>query len=187
MSSTQQTRLLPLRAGAASLLLVIAACGGEPPETLGGFALGVSQDEMLEQARAAGSFSCRIRSSRPPLAVCEGPAEGGTVTVVASGGTVVRIDLRLEWPGEDDPARAIRRFADPFGEPAWRDRPLPPRSPAVESYHTLWLDADSTRSVALECGGPDLTPPCTAELRSTTPASVQARRDTLLGILPRAR
>lgn len=187
MSSKRLPTRRPPAGSAASLLLLLAACGGEPPETLGGFALGITQDEMLEQARARGDFGCRLRASRPPLATCEGPTEEGTVTAVARDGAVVRITLRLEWPGEGRPDRAVRRFADPFGEPAWRDRPLPPRSPTVEAYHTLWLDADSTRSVALECRGPDLAPPCAAELRATSPASVRARRDTLLGILPRPR
>jgi hypothetical protein len=174
-------------AGALALLIGLTGCGGEPPEQLGGFELGLTQDEMLAAARERGGFACRLRSSRPKLAACEGPTEDGIVTVTARADTVVRIELRLAPGADDDPARAVRRFARPFGDPAWRDRPLPPRATTPERYHTLWLDEDTTRSVALACDGAELAPPCTAELRPTSPAAVRARRDTLLGILPRPR
>lgn len=168
---------------AVVVLASAAACGGEPPRSLAGFELGQTQEQVLEAARSRGGFDCRLRSSRPPLAVCEGPTEQGTVTVLVRGDSVVSVRLRIE-PGDADdrPRAAIRRFVRPFGDPAWRDRPYPPRSLPPDRFHTQWIDGDSLRSLALICAHEDLGPPCTAELTATRPAAVEARRDTLLGI-----
>ena len=144
--------------------------------------LGLTQQEVLDAVRARGGFNCRLRASRPKLTVCEGPAQGGTLTVVVEGDSVVRLGLRLDAGGED-PGRAVRRFVKPFGDAAWRDRPQPPRASPPEGYHTLWLDEDSTLGIALVCAGAGLEPPCTAELAETSPARVQARLDSLLGIV----
>lgn len=163
------------------LLLALAGCGGEPPETLGGFSLGLTQAEVMAAARDRGGFGCRVRASRPPLTICSGPSEEGEVTAVVQADSVIAIALRLDAAGPE-PRRVVERFVRPFGDPAWRDRPLPPQAPVPESYHTLWLDADSVRALAMSCDGPDLAPPCTAELRETTPAGVQATLDELLRI-----
>jgi hypothetical protein len=166
---------------AAALLLALAGCGGEPPETLGGFELGLTHGQVMEAARARGGFSCRVRASRPPVTICTGPAEEGEVTAVVRDDSVVSIALRLD-PAGPDGGRTIRRFVEPFGDPGWRDRPQPPASPTPESFHTLWLDEDSIRALALSCAERELGPPCTAELYETTPAGVQATLDSLLRI-----
>ena len=166
----------------ATATLVLAGCGGEPPEELGGFTLGLTQQELLDAARTRGGFGCRLRATRPKQAICNGPAEEGEVQVTARGDSVESIALRLDPGADERPERVIRRFVKPFGEPAWRDRPLPPRAPTPESYHTFWIDADSIRALGMACAGPGLQPPCTAELTETTPAGVQAKLDTLLGI-----
>lgn len=162
-------------------LIALAGCGGEPPETLGGFSLGLTQAEVMAEARERGGFGCRFRASSPPVTICAGPAEEGEVTAVVRADSVVAIQLRLD-PADSEPGRAVQRFVRPFGDPAWRDRPQPPDAPVPDSYHTLWLDADSLRALGLSCAGPDLAPPCTAELRETTPAGVLAALDSLLRI-----
>lgn len=144
--------------------------------------LGMTQQEVLDAVRARGGFNCRLRASRPKLTVCEGPAEGGALTVVVEGDSVVRLELRLDAGGEN-PRRTVRRFVKPFGDAVWRDRPQPPRASTPEGYHTLWLDEDTTRGIALVCAGSGLAPPCTAGLAETTPQRVQARLDSLLGIV----
>lgn len=161
---------------------MVTGCGGEPPEGMGGFRLGESQEEVVAAARARGGFECRLRATSPSLAVCEGPAEEGVVSVLVRNDSLVRVSLRLD-PGEDEDAeRFMRRFVSSFGDPAWRDRPQAPGSVPPERYHTLWLDEDSSRGLALVCAGPRLQPPCTAELAETTPMGVHAKLDTLLGI-----
>lgn len=186
-SSARLPRPRTVRSGGVRPLLLaltiaaLTACGGEPPETLGGFALGQTQQEVLSLARERGGYQCHVRATRPARAVCEGPAEAGRVTVEVVGDEVVGLLLRLE-PDDEAPADAVGRFVRPFGNAAWRDRPVPPRASPPEGYHTLWLDPDSSRSLALVCAGRGLGPPCTAELRQTSPAGVEARLDSLLGI-----
>lgn len=168
--------------GLLVVTLVVTGCGGEPPETLGGFQLGQTQQEVLADARARGGFSCRLQATYPTLASCEGPAEEGVVAVLVRGDSLVRVTLRLDPGEDDDPVRSMRRFVASFGEPAWRDRPQPPRSSPPEGYHTLWVDDDSIRGLALVCAGPGLEPPCTAQLAETSPAGVHAQLDALMGI-----
>src|SRR5690606_26647316 len=139
------------RAAALASALFLSGCGGGPPESLGGFELGLTQAEVLEEARSRGAFSCRLRATRPRLAECEGPTPDGVVTVVVRDDSVVRVVLRLEPPADERPGRAVRRFVEPFGDPIWRDRPVPPRASPPERYHTYWLDADSTRALAMVC------------------------------------
>lgn len=161
----------------------VTGCGGEPPERLGGFGLGDTQQEVLAVAGDRVGFECRLRGTSPSVAVCEGPAEEGVVSVLVRDDSLVRVNLLLD-PGEDeDPERFMRRFVSSFGDPAWRDRPQAPGSLPPERYHTLWLDEDSIRALALLCAGPELEPPCTAELAETSPMGVNAKLDTLLGIL----
>lgn len=76
----------------------------------------------------------------------------------------------------------MRRFVRRFGAPAWRDRPHAMPSDTTPVYHTLWLDRDSTRALAMMCVGERLVPPCVAELARTSPAAVEAKLDTLLRI-----
>lgn len=166
---------------ALALAAALAGCGGEPPEELGGFRLGLSQQEVMDMAGARGGFGCRLRASRPKRTLCEGPAEEGTVAVLVEGDSSVRVELRLE-AGPEEPRGRVERFVEPFGDPAWIDRPVPPRTVPPEGYHTLWLDRDSLRALALVCAGTGLEPPCTAELTATSPSRVQAKLDTLLGI-----
>lgn len=162
---------------------MVTGCGGEPPESLGGFELGANQQEVLADARARDGFQCRLRGTSPSEARCEGPAEEGVVSVLVRGDSLIHVRLRLD-PGEDEePERFMRRFVSSFGKPVWRDRPPAPESPPPERYHTLWLDEDSVRGLTLLCARPELEPPCTAELAETSPRGVNAKLDTLLGIL----
>ncbi|MFW5947670.1 MAG: hypothetical protein ACOCUW_04180, partial [Gemmatimonadota bacterium] len=133
--------------GAAAL----AGCGGEPPEGLAGFRLGMTQPELLAEADARMGFTCRARATRPPQTACAGPAEEGQVEAVVRGDSVVRITLELARDAADPSAAAdaVRRFVRGFGDPAWRDRPYPPPSgprpsDPPEGYHTFWVDVDST-------------------------------------------
>lgn len=162
-------------------VLATAACGGEPPEELAGFTLGMPQAEAADVARSYGTFTCRFRGVRPPTMTCEGTTPEGPARVFVQDGVTRSITLRRE-PGGSDPARAMQRFVDGFGEPAWRERPVPPRARTVEGYHTMWLNEDSTRALATVCAGTELRPPCTVELSITSPAGVVARLDTLLGL-----
>lgn len=180
-TATRSRAVSPASALTAGALLALGGCGGEPPETLGGFGLDLTQQEVMDAAAARGGFNCRLRATYPAEAVCEGPAEEGVVTIHVRGDSVVRVALRLE-PADEEPGGHVGRFVDPFGDPAWRDRPHPPRSSPPEGYHTQWLDRDSVRGLALVCAGPGLQPPCAAELAETSPAGVRARLDTLLGI-----
>ncbi|HUP20724.1 MAG TPA: hypothetical protein VM778_12335 [Gemmatimonadota bacterium] len=164
-----------------AVVVALAACGGEPPEELGGFALGTSQAEVLETARAAGSFSCRFMGTRPSLTTCEGATPEGRVRVLVRGDVTRSITLHKD-PSDSDPQRTMRRFVRGFGDPAWQERPVPSRSEPVEGYQTLWLNEDTTRSVAATCAGTGLRPPCDLELAMTSPAAVQAKLDSLLGI-----
>lgn len=170
-------------------VLLLAGCGGEPPSELAGFELGRTQGEVLEEAERRGGFDCRLRGTRPRVAICEGPAEEGWIGVTVRNDSVARLVLRLsgsegadEPRSDDDARRAVRRFVRGFGEPAWRDRPVPPRSDPPEGYHTLWLPEDSSRALALVCAAEELGPPCTATLTPSSPAAVEAKLDTLLGI-----
>lgn len=162
-------------------LLLLTGCADAPPDTLGGFRLGMTRDEVMEAVRSRGGFSCRLRGSRPPLTACEGGAEEGRVAVLVRGDSLVSVELQLA-PAGDRPRRRVRRFADPFGEPAWRDRPYPGGPAPVDGYHTLWLDQDTSRAVAVVCAGEALAPPCTARLTGTSPRQVEAQLDSLLGI-----
>lgn len=162
--------------------LAVGACGGEPPEELGGFRLDMTQAQVMDLAYDRQGFVCRLVASRPKQTVCSGPSELGRLeaAVVGDSGTV-RITVEIGRETED-PAAAVRDFVDPFGEPAWRDRPYPPTADPPEGYHTLWLDADSTRAVAMICRGEALGPPCNARLMTTTPAGIRAKLDSLLNI-----
>ena len=179
MRRTPSHRQIPVFA--ASIVL-LGGCRGEPPEALGGVELTATQQEVLAFAESRGSFSCRLRSSRPKLTVCEGPTEDGTLTVVILGDTVDRLELRLEPDPDEEPGRTVQRFTRGLGDPAWRDRPVPPRVSPPRGYHTLWVDPDTTRAIALVCDRPRLEPPCTAELVATSPGGLLAKLDTLLGI-----
>lgn len=172
----------PLRVALLAGFVAVPGCGGGPPESLAGFALGHDQAQTMEIARSLGGFQCRLRSSRPKLTVCEGPVDEGIVGVVVRDDTVVSVSLRLEPAPDDRPRRVIRRFARPFGDPVWRDRPYPPLELPPRGYHTLWVDDDTARAIALVCDGEQLTPPCTAELTPISPAGLEARLDTLMGI-----
>lgn len=169
------------RAGLLLTVFALGACGGEPPEELGGFRLGLSQSELMAQAYDREGFVCRLVASRPKVTFCSGPAELGMVEAMARGDSTVRVTLEIGRDAED-PARAVREFVDPFGDPAWRDRPYPPTSDPPEGYHTLWVSGDSTRAIALLCHGEALGPPCNARLMRTTPAAIEAKRDSLLNI-----
>lgn len=172
----------PERLLAALLVTVFAsACGGEPPEGLGGFRIGMSQSEAMDTAYAREGFTCRLLASVPKQTLCSGPTDQGSVEALVRGDTTVRVTLEVARTA-DDPVAATRRFARPFGDPAWRDRPYPPTAEPPEGYHTLWVNEDSTRSIAMICRGPELGPPCNARLATTTPAGVEARLDSLLGI-----
>lgn len=161
--------------------LVVGACGGEPPEGLGGFLLGMTQSEVMEEAYSRDEFVCRLVASRPKLTLCAGPTGEGMLEVLVRGDSAVQITLEVGREAED-PTQATRRFAGPFGDPAWFDRPYPPASQPPESYHTFWLNEDSTRGIAMMCRGKDLEPPCNARLTTTSPARVEAKLDSLLNI-----
>lgn len=161
--------------------LAVGACGGEPPEGLGGFRLGMTQSEVMDTAYARPEFVCRLVASRPKVTLCSGPTEQGMVEALVRGDSAVQITLEVAREAED-PAGATRRFARPFGDPAWFDRPYPPTSSPPEGYHTFWLNEDSTRGIAMICRGRDLEPPCNARLTTTSPAGVEAKLDSLLNI-----
>lgn len=168
-----------------SLLFVVAApmagCGGGPPRELAGFSLGMSQEQVMEEARRMGGFTCHVRGTRPRLTACEGQTPDGTVQVTVQDNATVAIAL-VRDPAGRNPQRQMRRFVKGFGDPAWRDRPFPTRSDPSQGLHTIWLSADSTRAMALVCAGRRLEPPCTAELAVTSPAQVLAALDGLMGI-----
>lgn len=169
------------RALAPILAAALVGCGGGPPRSMDGFSLGMSREEVLAEVRSRGGFTCSIRGTRPSLTLCEGPTSDGSVRVVVRQDSVVEVTVRTEPPARS-PQRAMQRLARRFGEPAWRERPYPPRPARPEGYHSLWLSRDSTRSVAMLCQGERLTPPCTIELAATSPASIQAKLDSLLQI-----
>ncbi|MBW3553178.1 MAG: hypothetical protein KY466_06700 [Gemmatimonadetes bacterium] len=169
------------RLASCCVVMALAGCGGEPPAELGGFALGMSQAAAAEAARSYGTFTCRYRGVRPPSMTCEGTIREGVVRVVVVDDVTRSITLRRAAGGAD-PQRAMQRFVDGFGDPAWRERPVPPRARTVEGYHTLWVSEDSTRALATVCAGTELRPPCTVELTTTSPAGVVAKLDTLLGL-----
>lgn len=161
------------------LSLCLTGCGGSPPTSLAGFTLGMSQEAVLAETAAQGNFNCRLRGVAPAVTLCEGITADGQVRVVVHDGAAVSVSLQLE-PAGRRPERAVNRFVRRFGAPAWRERPYPPREP--RGYHTLWLDRDSTRSLAMICSGRRLEPPCSAELSRTAPSTVQAQLDALLEI-----
>lgn len=163
------------------VMLLLTACGRGPPQAVAGFALGMTQDEVMALARDRGGFTCHIRGTRPPMAVCEGSTMEGPVTVVVRDNALVRVTLQ-RIPAQRRPQREMQRFVRRFGEPAWRERPYPSRFEPLEGYHTAWLSRDTTRSLTLVCAGRQLEPPCRVELASTTPAAVEAMLDALLGI-----
>jgi hypothetical protein len=176
----------PLRP-AAGLLIILglattaAACGGGPPRDLAGFGLGMSQEQVMGEARRLGGFTCHVQGTRPRLTTCSGPTPDGPVEVVVRDDSAVAVSL-LQDPRGRRPERQVRRFVKGFGDPAWHDRPYPTRSDPSGGFHTLWLNQDSTRSLALICAGRRLQPPCTARLAVTGPTEVQASLDTLLDI-----
>lgn len=158
------------------------ACGGEPPEELGGFRLDMTQSEVMELAYDRQGFVCRLVASRPKQTVCSGPSELGRLEAAVLGDSgSVRITVEIARDAED-PAAAVREFVDRFGEPAWRDRPYPPTSDPPEGYHTLWVSGDSTRAIALLCRGEALGPPCNARLTRSSPVAIEAKLDSLLNI-----
>lgn len=169
------------RRAPAALVLALAACGGGPPEDLAGFAPGMSQEQVVETARAAGSFTCRLQGTQPRITTCEGPTPEGTVRVFVRDGVARSVTL-VRDPGGSNPRRAMRRFVRRFGDAAWRERPFPRRGAPVQGYHTIWLNQDSTRALAAVCAGTEFRPPCVLELATTSPAGVLAKLDTLLGI-----
>ncbi len=181
MEPTSSRRSAPLAVLAAALTL--GACGGgEPPEQLAGFRLDMSQRQLMAEANSRPGFTCRLTASRPKMTSCAGPTAQGRVEAVVVGDSAdVAITLELARAAED-PRRAIREFVDPLGRPAWRDRPFPPLVDPPEAFHTFWVDPDSTRGIALICDDQELTPPCNARLAPITPAGVQAKLDTLMGI-----
>jgi hypothetical protein len=168
-----------------ALLAVMAApmtgCGGGPPRDLAGFSLGMSQEQVLAEARRTGGFTCHVRGTRPRLTTCEGQTLDGTVQVTVRDDTTVAVALARD-PAGRNPQRQMWRFVKGFGDPAWRDRPFPNRAEPTQGFHTLWLSADSTRSMALVCAQRRLQPPCAAELAVTSPARVHASLDHLMGI-----
>lgn len=163
------------------VLAVLTGCGGEPPEGLGPFRLGMSQSEFMDTAYNRAEYVCRLVASRPKVTFCSGPTGHGTVEAMARGDSTVRITLEVARSATD-PVEATRAFAQPFGKPAWRDRPYPPLSDPPEGYHTFWVDDDSTRGVAMICRGEELEPPCNARLTVTSPTGVQAKLDSLMNI-----
>ena len=165
----------------AVVALGAAACGGEPPEELGGFTLTMSQSEVMDEAYSRPDYVCRLVASRPKVTFCSGPTDQGMLEVTVRGDSARRITLEVAR-NADDPADATQRFARPFGTPAWRDRPYPPTAVPPEGYHTFWVDRDSTRGLAMICRGEELGPPCNARLMRTSPAGVQAKLDSLLNI-----
>ena len=174
----------PGRRGLLAALLIGVmgiGCGGEPPEALGGFRIGMSQSEAMDTAYAREGFTCRLLASVPKQTLCSGPTDQGMVEALVRGDSTVRVTLEVARSAED-PVAATRRFARSFGDPAWRDRPYPPTADPPEGYHTLWVDRDTTRSIAMICRGPELAPPCNARLATTSPAGLEARLDSLLGI-----
>ena len=175
MESRQPRALLGL------LVVGLVACGGEPPEELAGFTLTMTQQEVMGEAYSRPEYVCRLVASRPKVTFCSGPTDQGMVEVMVRGDSTARITLEVGRQAED-PAEAVERFARPFGRPAWRDRPYPPTADPPEGYHTFWVDADSTRAIAMICGGEALAPPCNARLMRITPAGVEAKLDSLLNI-----
>jgi hypothetical protein len=166
---------------AFALAVPLAACGGGPPRELAGFALGMSQEQVMAQARRTGGFTCHLHGTRPSLTTCQGHTPDGEVQLVVRDNVTVAVSLVREPPGRN-PRRQMRRFVKGFGDPAWRERPYPSRFDTGQGYHTLWVNSDSTRSLALVCVGRRTEPPCTAVLEATTPAAVHASLDRLLGI-----
>lgn len=162
-------------------LVGLGACGGEPPEALGPFRLGMTQSEVMDTAYSRPEFVCRLVASRPKMTLCSGPTEQGRVEALVRGDSAVQVTLEVARHA-DDPARATRRFARRFGDPAWFDRPYPPTSDPPDGYHTFWLNEDSTRGIAMICRGKELGPPCNARLTTTSPAGVEAKLDSLLNI-----
>jgi hypothetical protein len=165
----------------AVMAAAMAGCGGGPPRELAGFSLGMSREQVMAEARRTGGFTCHIRGTRPRLTTCEGQTPDGTVQVTVRDDTTEAVAL-VRDPSGRNPQRQMQRFVKGFGDPAWRDRPFPTRSDPSQGLHTLWLSADSTRSMALVCAGRRLEPPCTAELAVTSPAQVHAFLDDLMGI-----
>jgi hypothetical protein len=159
----------------------VAGCGGGPPRELAGFGLGSSQEQVMAEARRTGGFTCHVRGTRPRLTTCEGQTADGLVKVTVRDDTTVAVVLVRDPVGRNPP-RQMRRFVKGFGDPAWRDRPFPNRADPIQGFHTLWLSADSSRSMALVCAERRLQPPCTAELAVTSPARVLAALDDLMGI-----
>jgi hypothetical protein len=172
------------RPTAAAAVLTMAAgllsgCGGEPPEGFDGFELGMPQTDVMAEAGSRG-FTCHLQATRPKLTTCSGNTSQGALEVQVVGDRTEQLTLRPDV--EPGASGEMREYSEPFGTPAWRDRPYPPQSDPPERYHTLWLDEDTTRAVALICDGRELAPPCTVVLATTSPSRILAKLDTLLGI-----
>jgi hypothetical protein len=163
------------------LVLAVAACGGAPPPALGGFRLDMSQEQVVAEARRGGEGQCNLKGTRPRIATCEGIRAGAAFRVVVVDDTTAYIRVGMHAVGRG-PAREMRRLTRRLGDPVWKERPY--QAPLLPStgFHTLWLNRDSTRSLALICEGRGLTPPCSAELARTSPPEVESRLDALLGI-----
>lgn len=171
----------PLLLSLTVLGLALPACGGSPPRELGGFGLHMSQEQVVVESRGRGASSCTLTGTRPRLTVCEGFEPGEQYRVVVLDDTTTSIRLRMAPDGRR-PERELRRFARTFGDPAWRERPAPMPGESARGYHTLWLDRDSSRALALTCRDRRLVPPCYAELTRTSPAAIEATLDSLLNI-----
>lgn len=166
---------------AASLAPALVGCRPSPPTHLGGFRLDMSQQDVVDESRRRPESACHLAGTRPRVAVCEGTRPGHEFRVVVVGDTTAYIRVRMQ-PEGPRPERGMRRFVSRFGEPAWRERPHTAPFEPRAGYHTLWLNRDSTRSLAMICAAAGLGPPCSAELARTSPAAVEAKLDTLLGI-----
>jgi hypothetical protein len=176
-------RARPLRVSAPWIVLALASagCGGSPPTELAGFSLAMSQEQVITESRRRAQATCHIKGTRPRVTVCEGvgPDEEFRVIVVNDTTTHIRVTMR---PDGRRPQRVMRRFTRAFGKPVWRERPHQPPLHANTGFHTLWLNRDSTRAVALVCADTRLAPPCAVELARTSPPAVEAILDELLGI-----
>jgi hypothetical protein len=141
----------------------------------------MSQEQVVLETRRRGDSACHLSGTRPRVAVCEGRRSGEQFRVVVLDDAATSIRAPVPAHGRR-PQRDVRRFVRRFGEPAWRDRPYHPASEPAPGYHTLWLDRDSTRSLAMICAARALGPPCSAELARTSPAAVEAKLDSILNI-----
>lgn len=180
------TRPLPAHASRVfglGLLLAatLAGCRGSPPNALAGFRLGMTQEQVLQEGRRHGDFTCNIRGTVPRLMTCHGPTTHGALRVSVRDDVTTYLGVYMDAEGAR-PERVTRRFVRRFGTPAWKERPHPMPFDSIDGYHTFWLARDSTRALGMTCVGKGLVPPCFAELTRTSPAAVEAKLDSLLRI-----